>query len=137
MPYMVGTPGGDDACGRRRLPSAGLWFGEPRGLRKRVLESFRLQDTIRTIDSECYCPDGEPKDAVDQDGDPRLIGIADLARPDYGDAVRIQETEIPLFRACGVTPQVALAAARVPLAITRSPGCMLVTHLRNSQLAVL
>jgi len=44
-----------------------LWFGEHRGLRKRVLESFRLKDTIRAIDSDCYCPDGEPKDSVDQD----------------------------------------------------------------------
>ena len=44
-----------------------LWFGEHRDLRKRVLESSRLKDTIRAIDSECYCPDGEPKDSVDQD----------------------------------------------------------------------
>ncbi|MEZ5572641.1 MAG: putative hydro-lyase [Halioglobus sp.] len=70
-------------------------------------------------------------------GDPARIGIDDLSRPDYGDAVRVNENEIPLFWACGVTPQVALAAARLPLAITHSPGCMLVTDLRNSQLAVL
>lgn len=70
-------------------------------------------------------------------GDPGHLGIADLARPDYGDAVRIAPGEIPLFWACGVTPQLALAAARLPLAITHSPGCMLVTDLRNSQLAVL
>jgi uncharacterized protein YcsI (UPF0317 family) len=70
-------------------------------------------------------------------GDPALIGIADLAVPDYGDPVTIREHELPVFWACGVTPQVALAAARPPLAITHSPGCMLVTDLRNSQLAVL
>jgi uncharacterized protein YcsI (UPF0317 family) len=70
-------------------------------------------------------------------GDPTQIGIKDLARPDFGDAVTIEETEIPLFWACGVTPQVALEAARLPFAITHSPGCMLVTDIRNSQLAVL
>jgi len=44
-----------------------LRIGEHRGLRKRVLESFRLKDTIRAIYSGCYGPDGEPKDSVDQD----------------------------------------------------------------------
>jgi uncharacterized protein YcsI (UPF0317 family) len=70
-------------------------------------------------------------------GDPGLIGIGDLALPDYGDAVSIGEDELPVFWACGVTPQVALEKARPPLAITHSPGCMLVTDLRNSQLAVM
>jgi len=70
-------------------------------------------------------------------GDPAQIGIVDLSRPDYGAAVRVEPGEIPLFWACGVTPQLALAAARLPLAITHSPGCMLVTDLRNSQLAAL
>jgi len=63
-------------------------------------------------------------------GFPGQIGIADLARPDYGDAVPVGAHEIPLFWACGVTPQAALAAARPPLAITHAPGCMLVTDLR-------
>jgi len=70
-------------------------------------------------------------------GDPALIGIGDLASPDYGDPVVLEDDEIPLFWACGVTPQVALEQARPPFAITHSPGCMLVTDLRNSQLAVL
>ena len=70
-------------------------------------------------------------------GDPVLIGIADINRPDYGDPVTIAAGELPVFWACGVTPQVALEQARPPLAITHSPGCMLVTDLRNSQLAVL
>ncbi len=70
-------------------------------------------------------------------GDPALIGIKDLGRPDYGDAVTVGSDELPLFWACGVTPQVALEAARPPFAITHSPGCMLVTDLRNSQLAVM
>ena len=70
-------------------------------------------------------------------GDPERIGISDLSQPDYGDAVALKDGELPLFWACGVTPQVALESARPPLAITHSPGCMLVTDLRNSQLAVL
>ncbi|MFV0476573.1 MAG: putative hydro-lyase [Parahaliea sp.] len=70
-------------------------------------------------------------------GDPALIGISDLSTPDYGDAVSIATDELPVFWACGVTPQVVLEQARAPLAITHSPGCMLVTDLRNSQLAVL
>jgi uncharacterized protein YcsI (UPF0317 family) len=68
-------------------------------------------------------------------GDPALIGIADLARPDYGDAVAVRGDEIPVFWACGVTPQAALENARVPLAITHAPGCMLVTDRLNHELA--
>ncbi|MBE7419036.1 MAG: putative hydro-lyase [Ideonella sp.] len=70
-------------------------------------------------------------------GDPALIGIADLARPDYGDAVAVMPDEIPVFWACGVTPQAALAAARPTLCITHAPGSMLITDLRNHQLATL
>jgi uncharacterized protein YcsI (UPF0317 family) len=50
--------------------------------------------------------------------------------------VRIETGEMPVFWACGVTPQVALQEARLPLAITHSPGCMLVTDMRNSELVV-
>lgn len=68
-------------------------------------------------------------------GDPAQIGICDLSRPDYGDAVDVHDDEIPVFWACGVTPQAALENARLPLAITHAPGCMLVTDLLNHQLA--
>jgi uncharacterized protein YcsI (UPF0317 family) len=67
-------------------------------------------------------------------GYPDRIGIKDLAKPDYGDPVPVEEGELPVFWACGVTPQAAIAAARPPLAITHAPGFMLVTDLRNSQL---
>jgi uncharacterized protein YcsI (UPF0317 family) len=70
-------------------------------------------------------------------GDPAEIGIDTLDRPDFGDRVQVAKGEIPLFWACGVTPQVALEAAKLPMAITHSPGCMLVTDLPNSKLAVL
>jgi uncharacterized protein YcsI (UPF0317 family) len=69
-------------------------------------------------------------------GLPGLIGITDLARPDFGDAVPIHEDELPVFWACGVTPQSVIMAARPPLVITHSPGCMLVTDGRDEELAV-
>jgi len=70
-------------------------------------------------------------------GDPAAIGIADLNRPDFGDATEIEPGEVPVFWACGVTPQSAIRQARAPLSITHKPGCMLATDLRNAQLAVL
>jgi len=68
-------------------------------------------------------------------GDPRLIGIADIMQPDYGDAVEIMPDEIPVFWACGVTPQEAIRHARLPLVATHQPGYMLVTDILNSSLA--
>lgn len=62
-------------------------------------------------------------------GNPAGIGIRDISSPDYGDAVDIDPGEIPVFWACGVTPQAAMADARIPFAITHAPGCMLVTDL--------
>jgi len=70
-------------------------------------------------------------------GLPELIGIENLARPDYGDAVEVKADELPVFWACGVTPQAVIAAAKPPFAITHAPGCMLVTDLKNRQFAVL
>jgi len=69
-------------------------------------------------------------------GKPELIGIADLAAPDYGDAVPIGDDEIPVFWACGVTPQSVIAVARPEFCITHYPGAMLVTDRRNSEFAV-
>ncbi|MDO9437766.1 MAG: putative hydro-lyase [Hydrogenophaga sp.] len=68
-------------------------------------------------------------------GDPSLIGIADLSNPDYGDAVEVMPDELPVFWACGVTPQAAIQQARPELCITHAPGAMLITDLLNQQLA--
>jgi uncharacterized protein YcsI (UPF0317 family) len=68
-------------------------------------------------------------------GDPASIGIADLSRPDYGDAVEVKPDELPVFWACGVTPQAAIAQARPEFCITHAPGAMLITDLLNHQLA--
>jgi len=62
-------------------------------------------------------------------GDPHAIGIADLSRPDFGDPPVIGEGEVPVFWACGVTPQMAIRQARPDIAITHDPGRMLVTDL--------
>jgi len=68
-------------------------------------------------------------------GDPAAIGIEDLARPDFGNAVTVRAGEIPLFWACGVTPQVAVRKARPELMITHSPGHMFLTDIRDEDLA--
>jgi uncharacterized protein YcsI (UPF0317 family) len=70
-------------------------------------------------------------------GRPDLIGITDISRPDYGDPVAIMDDEVPVFWACGVTPQAVIAAVKPAFAITHAPGCMLVTDRRNSQMAAL
>jgi uncharacterized protein YcsI (UPF0317 family) len=64
-------------------------------------------------------------------GDPRELGIADLDAPDFGDAVRPEPGDVPVFWACGVTPQAAIAESRPALAITHAPGHMLVTDARD------
>jgi len=69
-------------------------------------------------------------------GMPEHIGIQDIAKPDYGDPVPVEKDELPVFWACGVTPQAAIASARPPLSITHAPGFMLVTDLKNSQLSL-
>ena len=70
-------------------------------------------------------------------GLPSDIGIADLSKPDYGDAVPIGPGELPVFWACGVTPQAVIAEMRPLYCITHAPGAMLITDLRNSNLASL
>jgi uncharacterized protein YcsI (UPF0317 family) len=67
-------------------------------------------------------------------GDPAAIGIRDLAKPDFGDAVTIHPGESPVFWACGVTPQAVLMEAKPPFAITHKPGHMFVTDLKDTDL---
>lgn len=62
-------------------------------------------------------------------GDPAAIGITALDRPDWGDPVRIQPDEVPVFWACGVTSQNALLAADIPLVISHAPGHMLISDV--------
>ncbi len=69
-------------------------------------------------------------------GLPHLIGVDDLNKPFAGDSQSVEDDEIPVFWACGVTPQVAVEQARPPICITHAPGCMVITDLPNSSLAV-
>jgi uncharacterized protein YcsI (UPF0317 family) len=96
------------------------------------MRPFRPADAIRAIQITSRLPGAHG--APVHIGHPESIGIADLSRPDYGDAVPIGDDELPVFWACGVTPQAAIVAARVPFAITHAPGAMLVTDLRNTEL---
>jgi uncharacterized protein YcsI (UPF0317 family) len=68
-------------------------------------------------------------------GDPADIGIRDLGRPDFGDAVTIRPGDVPVFWACGVTPQAVAMQAKPPLMLTHAPGHMFITDLRNEELA--
>ena len=69
-------------------------------------------------------------------GLPRQIGVEDLANPDFGDAVPVHDDELPVFWACGTTPQSVAMAAKLPLMITHRPGCMFVTDVLDETLAV-
>jgi len=65
-------------------------------------------------------------------GDPEALGIIDLAAPDYGDSVPIHTGEVPVFWACGVTPQAIAQAIRIPWMITHAPGHMFITDLMTA-----
>jgi uncharacterized protein YcsI (UPF0317 family) len=89
------------------------------------MRPFKAADAIRAIEITSRYPlaHGAPVHI----GEPGLIGIADLAKPDYGDPVPVGEDEMAVFWACGVTPQAAIAVARPEFCITHYPGAMLVT----------
>jgi uncharacterized protein YcsI (UPF0317 family) len=70
-------------------------------------------------------------------GSPEQIGIKDIARPEYGDAVTIRSGEIPVFWACGVTSQLAATSTPLPLVITHAPGHMFISDLRDEDLTIL
>ena len=66
-------------------------------------------------------------------GHPAELGIADLSQPDFGDPVPMYDGEVPMFWACGVTPQMAIAAAAPEIVITHEPGEMFITDLSDGQ----
>jgi len=97
------------------------------------MRPMKARDAIRAIQITSRFPavHGAPVHI----GNPAEIGIADLARPDFGEAVDILPDELPVYWACGVTPQEAIRAAGLPFVITHKPGYMLVTDIPNSTLA--
>jgi uncharacterized protein YcsI (UPF0317 family) len=97
------------------------------------MRPFKPADAVRAIEVTSRYPrvHGSPVHI----GLPGLIGIDDLSRPWAGDATEVRDDELPLFWACGVTPQSVVLDARPSLCITHAPGHMLVTDLENSSLA--
>ncbi|MFB9908431.1 putative hydro-lyase [Allokutzneria oryzae] len=65
-------------------------------------------------------------------GSPAGLGIQDLGKPDFGDAVKPHKGDVPVFWACGVTPQAALMASKPPFAVTHAPGHMFVTDIPDA-----
>ena len=97
------------------------------------MRPLRPADAIRAIQVTSRFPavHGAPVHL----GLPERIGIRDLSKPDYGDTVPVDAGELPVFWACGVTPQAVIAAAKPAFAITHAPGCMLVTDQLNARVA--
>jgi uncharacterized protein YcsI (UPF0317 family) len=97
------------------------------------MRPFKPADAIRAIEITSRYPrvHGAPIHL----GFPEMIGIKNLAQPWAGDPTEVREDELPLFWACGITPQSVVLESRPSLCITHSPGHMLVTDLRNASLA--
>ncbi len=99
------------------------------------MRPFRPADAIRAVQVTSRFPGvhGAPVHL----GLPAELGIADLARPDYGDPVEMRPDELPVFWACGVTPQAVVEEVKPPFFISHYPGAMLVTDVPNASLAVM
>ncbi len=99
------------------------------------MRPFKPADAIRAIQITSRFPavHGAPVHI----GLPEAIGIKDITKPDFGEPSPVMADELPVFWACGVTPQAVIAAAKVPFAITHAPGRMIVTDIKNSRLAAL
>lgn len=110
----------------RQCRPAGRLHGEM-VVSMRPIPAHRVADAV-SISARFPAVHGAPVHV----GDPAALGIADLARPDFGDPVRIEPGEIPVFWACGVTPQAAVMASRVPFAVTHAPGHMFVSDVPDS-----
>ena len=99
------------------------------------MRPFSPVDAIRAIQITTRFPSvhGAPVHM----GDPALIGIRDIASPDWGDVITLLPGEIPLFWACGVTPQTVIGNARPPFCITHKPSHMLITDRLNAEFSIL
>lgn len=111
----------------RECAPAGALAG-PMVVSMRPVPASQVADAVR-ITSRYPAVHGAPVHV----GNPEELGISDLSRPDFGDPVEIPAGHIPVFWACGVTPQAAVMQSRPPLAIGHAPGHMLITDARDSQ----
>lgn len=96
------------------------------------MRPIKLEDVDRAVQITSAFP--KAHGAPLHIGDSKAIGITDLSKPDFGDSVEIREGEVPVFWACGVTPQLAIKNAKLPFAITHVPGKMLITDKRYEEL---
>jgi len=97
------------------------------------MRPFKAADAIRAIEITSRYP--RAHGAPVHIGRPDLIGIGDLAKPWAGDATEVRADELPVFWACGITPQSVVLDAKPSLCITHAPGHMLITDLENATLA--
>ncbi|MFJ6077736.1 putative hydro-lyase [Pseudarthrobacter sp. NPDC092419] len=111
----------------RECAPAGSMSG-PMVVSMRPIPAAQVADAVR-ITSRYPAVHGAPVHV----GNPEELGISDLSRPDFGDAVQVPAGHIPVFWACGVTPQAAVMQSRPPLAIGHAPGHMLITDARDSE----
>lgn len=109
-----------------RCESAGRMAG-PMVVSMRPIPATRVSDAVR-ITSRYPAVHGAPVHV----GDPSQIGISDLSRPDFGEPVTVPDGTIPVFWACGVTPQAAVMESRPPIAFGHAPGCMLITDAADT-----
>jgi uncharacterized protein YcsI (UPF0317 family) len=114
----------------RECRPAGALSG-PLVVSMRPVPASRVADAVR-ITSRYPAVHGAPVHV----GDPAALGIADLAAPDFGDPVEVRDGEIPVFWACGVTPQAAVMRSRPSFAIGHAPGHMAITDARDSTYVV-
>jgi uncharacterized protein YcsI (UPF0317 family) len=97
------------------------------------MRPMKAADAIRAVQVTSRFP--QVHGAPVHIGRPDLIGIADLGAPDFGEPVAVMDDELPVFWACGVTPQSVVMAAKPSFCITHAPGCMLVTDWLNHRIA--
>src|SRR5207244_2210938 len=105
---------------------------EPHGVALRPIRSGDVAKAV-TVTARFPSAHGAPVHV----GDPAALGIRDLGRPDWGDPQPLGPGQVPVFWACGVTPQAVALASKPPFMITHSPGHMFITDLPDSRLAVL
>ncbi|HWK23655.1 MAG TPA: putative hydro-lyase [Ureibacillus sp.] len=98
------------------------------------MRPMSAEDAIRAIQITSRFPNvhGAPIHI----GNPEQIGIDDISKPDFGDAVTINPGEIPVFWACGVTPQAVAMESKPSIMITHAPGHMLITDIKETCLSV-
>ena len=113
-----------------RSACAGSMSG-PMVVSMRPIPASQVSDAVR-ITSRYPAVHGAPVHI----GNPEELGIMDLSKPDFGDAVHVPAGHIPVFWACGVTPQAAVMESRPALAIGHAPGHMLITDARDSRYLV-